>query len=114
MSQLPVLDRSVLDTLGEELSNREGALYFATTFVDLLPHRIDAIEAAFATDDADAAVVALLSLNVSSSMVGARRLEDASSAALGLARIGSAHSTLVAQLRTLGLEFQSALGGIMR
>lgn len=114
VSQLPVLDRGVLDTLGEELSSQDGALYFASTFVDMLPQRIDAIEAAFAAEDMDAAVVALLSLNVSSSMVGARRLEESSSTALELARNSSIHSTLIAQLRTLGLEFQSALGGIMR
>ncbi len=113
VSQLPVLDRQTLDDLGAELSSPAGALQFAGMFVDMLPQRIGAIDVAFRAGDADAAVVALLSLNVSASMVGARRLEEASSSALEL--VGEpAHQLLLNQLQGLGAEFQSALTGIMR
>ncbi|WP_262364244.1 signal peptidase I [Arthrobacter echini] len=113
ISQLPVLDRQTLDDLGEELSNQAGALQFAGMFVDLLPQRIDAIDAAFGAGDGDAAVVALLSLNVSASMVGARRLEEASSSALELVGEPDRHEGLIGRLRILGSEYQSALGGII-
>lgn len=111
---LPVLDRDVLDSLSAELSSRTGALHFADAFVELLPQRIDAVEAAFEAGDMDAAVVALLSLFVSSSMVGARRLEQASSSALDFAVGRSARVTRIGQFRSLSVEFQSALGGIIR
>ncbi|TKV29312.1 signal peptidase I [Arthrobacter sp. NamB2] len=111
---LPVLDREVLQNLGVELSSHAGALHFAETFVQLLPQRIAAVESAFRAEDTDAAVVALLSLNVSASMVGASRLEDSTSAALRQIEDPSAHPGLIARLYSLGDEFQSALGGIMR
>lgn len=114
VSQLPVLDPDVLTTLGAELASRTGALQFAGTFVALIPQRVGAVEAAVEAGDTDAAVVALLSLNVGSSMVGARRLEQASSMALESAGRGSAHMSQIAQLHTLGVELQSALGGIIR
>jgi signal peptidase I len=114
MSQLPVLDQQILDDLGAELASRAGAHRFAATFGDMLPERIDGVEAAFGSGDTDAALVAILSLNVSSSMVGARRLEEFSSAALELADEPSAHAGLIRRLRTLGAEFQSELGGIIR
>ncbi|WP_258062547.1 signal peptidase I [Arthrobacter sp. B0490] len=110
----PALDRAVLEGLGEELASRAGALQFAEAFVDLLPQRVRAVEDAFASRDADAAVVALLSLNVSASMVGARRLEEGSSAALGLIDDPREYPAVVARLRILSGEFQAALGGIMR
>ncbi len=114
MSHLPVLDRRILDNLGVELASREGALRFAETFIDLLPQRLLAIESALAAGDEDAAVVALLSLNVSASMVGARRLQEVSSSALGLVGEPDAFPGLLARLQGLGSEFQSALGGIIR
>ncbi|MHA7209202.1 signal peptidase I [Arthrobacter sp. MDT1-65] len=110
----PALDRAVLEGLGEELASRAGALQFAGAFADLLPQRVRAVEDAFASRDADAAVVALLSLNVSASMVGARRLEEGSSAAMGLIDEPREHRAIVARLLILSGEFQAALGGIMR
>ncbi|BBE24457.1 hypothetical protein MN0502_33400 [Arthrobacter sp. MN05-02] len=114
VSHLPVLDRRILDNLGVELSNQEGALQFAGMFVQMLPQRIEAVQAAFTARDADAAVVALLSLTVSASMVGARRLEDVSSEGLELVDQPSAHPALLARLQGLGTEFQSELAGIIR
>jgi signal peptidase len=110
----PTLDRTILENLGEELSSRAGALHFADSFVDMLPQRIDAVEGAFAARDADAAVVALLSLNVSASMVGACRLEEGSSAAMDLIDAPREHAAIITRLRVLGGEFQAALGGIIR
>ncbi|MEG9249883.1 signal peptidase I [Arthrobacter sp. Soc17.1.1.1] len=111
---LPTLDRSILENLGEELSSQAGALQFADAFVDLLPQRIGAVEDAFTARDADAAVVALLSLNVSASMVGAVRLEEDSAAAMDVIDQPRDHAAVVARLRVLAGEFQAALGGIIR
>lgn len=110
---LPTLDLHVLDNLGVELSSHAGALLFAGTFVDMLPQRIGAVEAALTDRDADAAVVALLSLHVSSSMVGARRLEEESSAALELIDEPTEHRALVGRLRQHGADVASMLAGIM-
>lgn len=111
----PVLDRQTLDNLGVELSSRDGALQFAGTFSDMLPRRVDAVEAAFAAGNGDAAVVALLSLKVSAAMVGARRLEEMSSTALGLlGGTAAAHAGAIAHLRSYGAEFESVIGGIIR
>lgn len=113
VSELPVLDRHILDNLGAELSSRAGALRFAETFVQMLPERVAAVESALTDTDPDAAVVALLSLNASACMVGARQLQELSAAALD--RIGGPPAPgLVARLHDLGTTFQSALGGIMR
>ena len=115
MPQLPVLDQGVLANLGRELSSTDGALRFAAVFADMLPQRIRDVEVAVDAGDTDAAVVSLLSLNASSTMVGARRLEEASSRALEvIGQTSSALPTPVAQLHDLGKEFQSALGGIIR
>lgn len=108
----PVLDRGILDNLGVELSSHAGALLFAGTFVEMLPQRIGAVEAALMARDADAAVVALLSLTVSASMVGARRLEEESSAALELIGRPTTHRSLVARLRQHGADVSSALDAI--
>lgn len=113
MSQLPALDRRTLEHLGEELSDPAGALEFAQIFVRLLPQRIDAVEASFAAGAADAAVVALLSLQVSASMVGAYRLAEETSAALALVGAPLEHGPTIARLRSLALECQLALGGII-
>lgn len=111
---LPVLDRGVYDSLAEELDNPTGALQFATLFARMLPERIAGIEEAFRSQDSEAAVVTILSLNVSASMVGARRLAEYSSVALDLVTDPTSHAALVDRLRALAGEFQSALAGIIR
>lgn len=114
MSQLPALDRRTLENLGEELSSPAGAMEFAQMFLQMLPQRIDAVEVAFAAQATDHAVVALLSLNASASMVGARRLAEESSTALELVGEPSEHGPAIVRLRRLAMDFQSALGGIIR
>ena len=114
MSQLPALDRRTLENLGEELSNPAGAMEFARIFLQMLPQRIDAVEAAFAARATDDAVVALLSLSASASMVGAHRLAGESSRALDRVGDPSEHDPAIARLRGLAADFQSALGGIIR
>ncbi len=114
MSQLPVLDQRILDDLGAELADPDGARRFVGTYAQLLPQRIGAVEAALASRDTEAAVVALLSLHVSSSMVGARRLEEISSTALAQLEDTMKHPGLLAHLRDLSAEFQSVIGGIIR
>ncbi|OUM44884.1 hypothetical protein [Arthrobacter sedimenti] len=112
--QLPVLDPRILDDLGTELSSQACAVRFAELFGEMLPQRIRSVEDALAARDEDAAVVALLSLKASASMVGALRLVEASSSALELLDEPSAHPALALRLQRLGTEFQSALGGIIR
>ncbi|MBG6225234.1 HPt (histidine-containing phosphotransfer) domain-containing protein [Arthrobacter sp. CAN_A2] len=114
MSQLPALDSRTLENLGEELSNPAGALEFAQMFGQMLPQRISAVEAAFAARAADDTVVALLSLHASASMVGACRLAEESSTALELMGRPTEQGPAIARLRGLAMDFQSALGGIIR
>ena len=112
--QPPALDRRTLENLGDELSNPASAMEFAQLFLQMLPQRIDAVEAAFAARATDAAVVALLSLKASASMVGARRLAEESSTALEVVGEPSGYESAIARLRSLATDFQSALGGIIR
>lgn len=113
MSQLPALDRRTLANLGEELSDPEGALEFLQTFVRMLPRRIDAVEAAFSARAEEDAVVALLSLRASASMVGACRIAEESATALELVGEPAVHGPEIARLRSLATDFQSASGGII-
>ena len=72
---VPILDRACLEDLAEDLASRAHAIDFAASFVKLLPRRIHAIATALEAGELEAAQVALVSLAVSASMVGALQLE---------------------------------------
>lgn len=68
------VDPSVLKNLEEQLRSRETALRFAQDYVRLWARRQHLLEAAVESRDRTAALDAVLSLKVSSAMVGAVRL----------------------------------------
>lgn len=67
----PLLDAGVLARLGDEVGGSDAALRFAAAYLELLPSRVDRICSACAAQDAYAAEDAILSLRVTSAMVGA-------------------------------------------
>lgn len=71
---LPILDASVLDELEEELADRTLIRRFATDYAALWPHRLERVAAAVEDHDQDAALDAVISVKVSSAMIGAARL----------------------------------------
>ena len=70
----PLLDHVVLRELAEDIGPR-AATSFAREFAGMWPRRRAALAAAVSRDDAEGAMDAILSMRVSSAMVGARRLE---------------------------------------
>jgi HPt (histidine-containing phosphotransfer) domain-containing protein len=71
---MPALDPGRLAVMARE-AGTSAADEFFRTYLRLLPARIDRIADAFARSDPDAAMDAVLSLKVTSSMVGAVHLE---------------------------------------
>lgn len=68
------VDPSVLQNLAEQLRSREVAARFALDYARLWARRQRSVEAALESQDRKAALDAVLSLKVSSAMVGAVRL----------------------------------------
>ncbi|WP_045729404.1 Hpt domain-containing protein [Pseudarthrobacter chlorophenolicus] len=69
-----ILDRSCLTDLADQLASPQAAAEFAAVFVEMLPGRVEAIEAPLADTRVQAARTAALSLGSSAAMVGARQL----------------------------------------
>jgi histidine phosphotransfer protein HptB len=72
----PVLDPAWLRQLADELKGREAAIRFALDYLDLLPGRGARILQALSGRNLAAALDAVLSLKVTSSMAGAVALEQ--------------------------------------
>lgn len=72
----PDFEMSCLLGLFDETENDEAILQFATTFLSLLPARVSRILKALQTRDTATAMDGVLSLKVTSSMVGALRMEQ--------------------------------------
>lgn len=71
----PLLERSVLNRLREELDDDEGIWkVFVQNFIALLPQRLERIRQALTTGDASGSMDGVLSLKTSSQMVGAEQL----------------------------------------
>lgn len=75
ISRSPLLDPAVLKDLAEDVGP-QAATAFAREFAAMWSRRRDALSRALARDDPAEAMDAVLSLRVSSAMVGARRLEE--------------------------------------
>jgi hypothetical protein len=73
---LPVLNRAVLDELGRTLDSCAAASRFAAEFHAMLNGRVQRILRALQLPDPDEAMDAVLSLRISSHMVGAAAMED--------------------------------------
>ncbi|KUM36090.1 Hpt domain-containing protein [Arthrobacter sp. EpRS71] len=69
------LDLSRLQSLAEELGSPEPALRFLTKYLAMLPTRVERIVHALDDHDAKETTTALLSLKISSAMVGAVETE---------------------------------------
>lgn len=74
--QQPVVEPSHLAGLREETQNDAAVLRFVASFLVLLPGRVNRILNAVRARDAAAAMDAVLSLKVTSAMIGALRMEQ--------------------------------------
>lgn len=70
------LDQSRLKILADELGDPAPALRFLTKYLSMLPARVDRIVQALHQRDTSATTNAVLSLKISSAMVGALETED--------------------------------------
>ncbi|MET1086940.1 MAG: Hpt domain-containing protein [Arthrobacter sp.] len=70
---LPVLDLQYISDWGADLGEA-AARDFLATYLELLPARLAGITSAVLAEDSDAAMERLISLKVTSAMVGALRL----------------------------------------
>ncbi|MGJ3192932.1 Hpt domain-containing protein [Paenarthrobacter nitroguajacolicus] len=73
---IPALEPCRLQALAEELGDSRPALRFLSTYLSMLPGRILRISNGLCHHDADASMDAILSLKISSAMVGALETED--------------------------------------
>jgi HPt (histidine-containing phosphotransfer) domain-containing protein len=73
---VPALEPCRLQTLAEELGDYRPALRFLSTYLSMLPGRILRISDGLCQHDADASIDAILSLKISSAMVGALETEN--------------------------------------
>ncbi|ASN22648.1 hypothetical protein CGK93_22390 [Arthrobacter sp. YN] len=71
-----VLDSCKLQALAEELDDSAPAIRFLSTYLSMLPGRILRISTGLCLHDADASMDAVLSLRISSAMVGAVETEN--------------------------------------
>lgn len=69
-----LVDPAILARLRAELDDDEGWLLFLESFLAQLPHRIQKLRTGLLTADHGLAMDAVLSLKISSQMVGAERL----------------------------------------
>ncbi|MEO3939761.1 Hpt domain-containing protein [Paenarthrobacter nicotinovorans] len=104
-----------LQVLAQELADPQAALRFLAKYLTLLPRRIERITHGFAHHDAAGTTDALLSLKISSAMVGAGNLEAqcahlASLPDAALLRHGSKHlpalQQAAAELHAQGVDLQ--------
>jgi HPt (histidine-containing phosphotransfer) domain-containing protein len=92
----PLVDRTVMDRLREELEEDEGyCRVFVGNFIDYLPQRVGRLRLALTTGDLDGAVDAVLSLKTASQMVGAERLAGLAMALEGEIRSGGPDAAAV-------------------
>lgn len=72
----PVLEACKLQALAEELDDSAPAISFLSTYLSMLPGRMLRISTGLCLHDADASMDAVLSLKISSAMVGASETEN--------------------------------------
>jgi HPt (histidine-containing phosphotransfer) domain-containing protein len=75
-SESVLLDPSVLDILGDEIGCRSDTQDFLRTYLEMLPNRLKRIASAVENQNCESALDAVLSLKVTSTMVGALRTEQ--------------------------------------
>jgi HPt (histidine-containing phosphotransfer) domain-containing protein len=75
-SESVLLDPSVLDLLGDEIGCLSDTQDFLRTYLEMLPNRLKRIASAVENQNYESALDAVLSLKVTSTMVGALRTEQ--------------------------------------
>ncbi|WP_024818644.1 hypothetical protein [Arthrobacter sp. 31Y] len=73
---MPALEPCRLQTLADELGDSAPALGFLANYLSMLPGRMLSISSGLCGHNADASMDAILSLKISSAMVGALETED--------------------------------------
>lgn len=73
---IPALEPCRLQALAEELGDSRPALRFLSTYLSMLPGRMLRISTGLCQGDREASMDAILSLKISSAMVGALETED--------------------------------------
>jgi hypothetical protein len=116
--EMPLVSDAVLDKLSTDLNDHDGSMRrrFISNYVELWEHRYGRISVAILARDAEGAMDAILSLKISSSMVGAERLGQLAehlqglihnqlfdSAARLLDELGSCGTLTTVQLRSFHL-----------
>ncbi|WP_258805012.1 Hpt domain-containing protein [Pseudarthrobacter sp. NS4] len=102
----PLVDKSVLDRLREELEEDEGyCKVFVGNFINCLTDRIARLRLALTTGDLEGSVDAVLSLKTSSQMVGAERLAGLAMELEGEIRTGAREEAAAVVLPRLAATF---------
>ncbi|MET3370945.1 UNVERIFIED_CONTAM: HPt (histidine-containing phosphotransfer) domain-containing protein [Jeotgalibacillus campisalis] len=84
--QAYILEPCRLQALADELGDSTPALRFLSTYLSMLPERILSISSGLCEHDVNASMDAILSLKISSAMVGALDTEDQCRAIEGMIR----------------------------
>ncbi|MFW0774902.1 Hpt domain-containing protein [Paenarthrobacter nitroguajacolicus] len=74
--QAIALEPCRLQALADELGDSTPALRFLSTYLSMLPERVHSISSGLCGHDVNASMDAILSLKISSAMVGALETED--------------------------------------
>ncbi|MFJ4169750.1 Hpt domain-containing protein [Paenarthrobacter sp. NPDC089714] len=74
--EIPSLEVRTLQNLANELGDSKPVLRLLSTYLTMLPSRILRISRGLCDNDVDASMEAVLSLKISSAMVGARETEN--------------------------------------
>ena len=110
---LPVIDPYVLGRLGVELGDHRAATRVAGRFLSLLDSRTLRMQRAIAARDTADALDCVLSLKVTSSMLGGRRLQDRAERLEAALRAGlwpettAAMSALLEEVAPLAQQLQA-------
>lgn len=80
--RIPALDPAAFEELSTDLASHVLALEYMISFESLLAGRIHRIERALKNQDREEAITALLSLQASATMAGARQLQGSATRAL--------------------------------
>ncbi|MFT4469179.1 hypothetical protein ACMX2H_04645 [Arthrobacter sulfonylureivorans] len=112
-AEVPLVVDSVLEKLSTDLGDHDGSMRrrFITNYVELWEHRYGRVSGAVLARDAEDAMDAILSLKISSSMVGAGRLGRMAEHFEGLVQgeLFDAAATLLDELRACGMSTTAQL-----
>ena len=110
-----VFDAAVVADVTGEPGDRAFATVLVSTYRRLLPRRVHRIRVAIAAPDPTSAMDAVLSLKVSSSMVGARRLGELGAVLEGQLRDGDldAAAATAGELSDLAARTDQALAAFL-